>query len=219
MSSALPSCPDCGSTTIVKNGKIHNGKQNHKCKDCSRQFVEDPQHKLIDEQTKALIDKLLLEKIPLAGIARVVEGIRGLAPEYVNAKYANIEGRVTVSAQKKGDWQLSVMKPGHLWATRAISSGFGCRSIVTPVRLLGSTSVIAAEMGPERCGPLCLESIVSARCATATFGKPMRRCCLQILIERWAKRVGRPIILNDLTAPCGSEYRGWFARPYRSPKS
>ena len=36
------------------------------------QFVQDPQNKIIDQATKTLIDKLLLEQIPLAGIARVV---------------------------------------------------------------------------------------------------------------------------------------------------
>ena len=68
-----------------------------------RRFVDDPQHKLIDEQTKALIDKLLLEKIPLAGIARVTDVSEVWLQQYVNVKYANIERRVSVSAQKKGD--------------------------------------------------------------------------------------------------------------------
>jgi transposase-like protein len=45
---------------------IHNGKQNYQCKDCGRQFVENPQQKLISEQTKNLVDWLLLEKMPLA---------------------------------------------------------------------------------------------------------------------------------------------------------
>lgn len=54
-------CPSCGSQTIVKNGLIHNGKQNHKCKDCGRQFVEDPQQKRINPQTTVLID---LRKYP-----------------------------------------------------------------------------------------------------------------------------------------------------------
>jgi len=27
---------------VVKNGFIHNGKQNHLCKDCGRQFVKNP---------------------------------------------------------------------------------------------------------------------------------------------------------------------------------
>jgi transposase-like protein len=66
-------CPSCVSQQVVKNGGIHNGKQNHKCKACERQFVEDPQQKRINSQTKALMDKLLLERLPLAGIARVCD--------------------------------------------------------------------------------------------------------------------------------------------------
>ena len=69
---SLPCCPSCESNSIVKNGKIHNGKQNYKCRNCGRQFVEDPQNKVITQETKDLIDKLLLEKILLAGIARGV---------------------------------------------------------------------------------------------------------------------------------------------------
>jgi transposase-like protein len=66
-------CPSCESKQIVKNGKIHNGKQNYRCRDCGRQFVENRQQKIISQSTKNLIDKLLLEKIPLAGIARVTD--------------------------------------------------------------------------------------------------------------------------------------------------
>jgi len=33
-------CPKCCSSKIKKNGHIHNGKQNHQCNDCGRQFVE-----------------------------------------------------------------------------------------------------------------------------------------------------------------------------------
>jgi transposase-like protein len=61
MSASLPTCPTCDSTHIVKNGKIHNGKQNYKCRNCGRQFVQDPQNKIIDPATKTLIDKLLLD--------------------------------------------------------------------------------------------------------------------------------------------------------------
>lgn len=72
MSVSLPACPACDSTHIVKNGKIDNGKQNFKCRDCGRQFVQDPQNKIVAQATKTLIEKLLLEKIPLAEIVRVV---------------------------------------------------------------------------------------------------------------------------------------------------
>ena len=102
MSSVLPSCPNCDSESVVKNGFIHNGKQNHLCKDCGRQFVEDPQNKVISNETKALIDKLLLEKIPLAGIARVVEVSEVWLQGYVNEKYASVPRKVSVRAKKRG---------------------------------------------------------------------------------------------------------------------
>ena len=65
-------CTHCGSTKIKKNGHIHNGKQNHYCKTCGRQFVENPQQKLISTEEREQIRKLLLERIPLLGICRVM---------------------------------------------------------------------------------------------------------------------------------------------------
>jgi transposase-like protein len=94
-------CPSCQSSNIVKNGLIHNGKQNYRCQDCGRQFVEDPQQKLISEQTKNLVDRLLLEKIPLAGIARVCDVSEVWLQGYVNRKYAAVPQQVEVSSKKK----------------------------------------------------------------------------------------------------------------------
>jgi transposase-like protein len=58
---------------IVKNGFSYDEKQNFKYKACGWQFVENGQQNQISAETKKLFDKLLLEKIPLAGIARVLE--------------------------------------------------------------------------------------------------------------------------------------------------
>lgn len=52
-------CPNCGSDDIMKNGTTRRGKQNYKCRDCGRQFVEDPQWRPIDPDRKAMIDCLL----------------------------------------------------------------------------------------------------------------------------------------------------------------
>ena len=103
MSVSQPPCPACDSSHTVKNGKIHNGKQNFKCRDCGRQFVQDPQNKIIDQATKTLIDKLMLEKIPLAGIARVAGVSEPWLQSYVNAKYQNVPRQVSVRAKKRGD--------------------------------------------------------------------------------------------------------------------
>jgi len=66
-------CPDCGCTNIKKNGHIHNGKQNHQCNECGRQFVENSTQKRISDREKELIKRLLLERISLRGICRVME--------------------------------------------------------------------------------------------------------------------------------------------------
>ena len=36
----------------MKNGTTHCSKQNYTCRDCGRQFVEDPQWKPIDPDAK-----------------------------------------------------------------------------------------------------------------------------------------------------------------------
>ncbi len=83
-------CPQCASDQIVKNGSIHNGKSKYLCKECRRQFVADPQDRRISDDTKALIDRLLLERISLAGIARAVGVFERWLQTYVNEKYRNV---------------------------------------------------------------------------------------------------------------------------------
>lgn len=84
----MPACPICTTSQTVKNGRIHNGKQRFKCQDCGRQFVEQPTKKVIDLATRELIDRLLLENISLAGIARAVQVSPQWLQNYVNEKYA-----------------------------------------------------------------------------------------------------------------------------------
>jgi transposase-like protein len=64
-------CPVCNSTNIIKNGSVHNGKQKYRCKDCGRQFIENPTNKRIPQSLWDIVDKLLSEKIPITGISRV----------------------------------------------------------------------------------------------------------------------------------------------------
>jgi insertion element IS1 protein InsB len=65
-------CPECGSQQFKKNGHIHTGKQNHQCKDCGRQFVVDATQRVIDEEQRALVERVLCEKISLRGICRAL---------------------------------------------------------------------------------------------------------------------------------------------------
>jgi transposase-like protein len=83
-------CPACSSLNIVKNGSIHNGKQKHSCKSCGRQFVENPENKRIAPETWYLVKKLLLEKISIAGIARVVGISEVWLQKHINIIYENV---------------------------------------------------------------------------------------------------------------------------------
>jgi len=95
-------CPACGSQHIIKNGSVHNGKQKYQCKSCSRQFVNNLTKVIISIETKQLIDRLLLERISLRGIARVTQVSWSWFQNYVNQKLACIPRRVKVSGKSKG---------------------------------------------------------------------------------------------------------------------
>src|SRR4029434_9812961 len=65
-------CPQCQSPKYKKNGHIHNGKQNYQCKDCGRQFVDCFAQYLVPDDTRVLIERLLVERISLRGICRAM---------------------------------------------------------------------------------------------------------------------------------------------------
>jgi transposase-like protein len=96
----------------MKNGTTRRGKQNYKCRDCGRQFVENPQWKPIDPDRKAMIDRLLLERVPLAGIARVMQVSEDWLQGYVNRCYEAVPRQVQPKA--KGRLEYSWTRCGHL---------------------------------------------------------------------------------------------------------
>jgi insertion element IS1 protein InsB len=65
-------CPRCQSPKYKKNGHIHNGKQNYRCHNCGRQFVDCFEQDRVSDDTRALIERLLVERISLRGICRAV---------------------------------------------------------------------------------------------------------------------------------------------------
>ncbi len=93
-------CCRCKSERVVKNGHIHNGKQRYWCRACGRQFVPKATKKVVSAETKARIDNLLLEKIPLAGIARSMEVSETWLQSYVNQKYETVKQFVQIDAKK-----------------------------------------------------------------------------------------------------------------------
>jgi insertion element IS1 protein InsB len=84
------SCPCCGSIAFKKNGINQYGDQNHKCLECGRQFVLDPQNKIVAEETKNLIRKLLIEKLPIRAICRVADVSKTWLLHFIKEEYRKI---------------------------------------------------------------------------------------------------------------------------------
>jgi insertion element IS1 protein InsB len=72
-------CPRCQSPKHKKNGHLHNGKQNHHGHDCGRQFVDYFEPPLVSADTRALIERLLVQRLSLRGSCRAMGGtLKGL---------------------------------------------------------------------------------------------------------------------------------------------
>jgi IS1 family transposase/DNA-directed RNA polymerase subunit RPC12/RpoP len=84
-------CPKCGSERCVKSGHIHTGAQRYVCKDCGRQFIENPRQKRVSSEKKSLVERLLLERISLEGIMRAAEVGATWLQWHVNKVYAGVK--------------------------------------------------------------------------------------------------------------------------------
>lgn len=82
-------CPSCGSEYFKKNGFTHNGKQNYRCR-CGRQFASGGSDWFVDDRDKALINRLLLERISLNGICRAVGISQKWLLGYLKSVYGNL---------------------------------------------------------------------------------------------------------------------------------
>jgi len=131
-------CTRCGSKHIVKNSIIHNKKPKYKCQNCGRQFVGNPNNKIIDKHTLDYIDKMLVEKISLTGIARVTSVSKKWLQNYVNTKYASIPQQVKVLSKHISKlniecdeaWSFVNHKGNKQWIWLALDKKLGKLSVV-----------------------------------------------------------------------------------------
>jgi len=110
-------CPSCNSKSFIKNGVNHHGDQNHKCLECNRQFVLDPQNKVITEETKALVRRLLLERLSLKGICRAVQVSEAWLLGFIKREYAKAASDLEVQAPPEAKGLiLKRIEADELWS-------------------------------------------------------------------------------------------------------
>jgi len=140
-------CPSCSSTLVKKNGRIHTGKQGYRCLKCDRQFVLDPTQKRIDDITRSLIKKTLLERVSLEGVCRIfdvsmpwllefIEHLIGELPQDLNAEVVHENDEI----------EVVVLQADELW------SYVGCKDNPQWLWLIMHTKtrqVVAMQVGPR----------------------------------------------------------------------
>jgi len=110
-------CPSCSSTLVKKNGHIHNHKQNHRCLKCGRQFVLDPAQKVIDEKTKDLIKRVLLERISLEGVCRAFEVSMPWLLEFITSLIKELPENLNAEVVAEDDEiEVVVLEADELWS-------------------------------------------------------------------------------------------------------
>jgi insertion element IS1 protein InsB len=101
-------CPHCGLSHIKLNGHTHYRKQNHQCKNCGRQFVVDSQR--ITQQERAMIKRLLLERLSLLAICRVMNiSLRWLL-SFIGELYDALPDDLNVTLPKNFDHRVKLLR-------------------------------------------------------------------------------------------------------------
>ena len=218
-------CPQCGSRHYKRNGRIHTGKQNHKCKACGRAFVLVPENHVITAEQRALSERLLLERISLRGICRAIGvGLRWLlyfmterfsaAPEHLYVQSTASAQRVILhrlEAEVDELWSFVGKKANRQWVWIAMDAV--TRQIIA--FHIGDRSRQSAQALWRKLPTGIKSTPLSTRIVT----KSIRVSFPQPNTAPSPSWPVRPITLNVSTAPCDSGFRGWCGPRYRSRRN
>ena len=82
-----PTCPTCSAAHVVRNGHNNSGTPTFLCRGGGRRFVERPRAGPVPDETRALVVRLLGERVALRAIARVTGVARSWLQRFVNDLY------------------------------------------------------------------------------------------------------------------------------------
>ncbi len=110
-------CPNCCSHTVRKNGSIHTGKQKYQCVSCNKQFVENPQNKIIPEGTKERIRRSLLERVSLEGICRIFDISMPWLLEFMEKTFQSLPENLHAGIIAENDeFEVLILEIDELWS-------------------------------------------------------------------------------------------------------
>ncbi len=205
-------CPACSSGLVKKNGHIHNGKQNYRCLTCSRQFVLEPSQKVVDEKTKSLIRKTLLERISLEGVCRVFEVSMPWLLEFIDSLIAELPEDLNAQVITEDDEiEVVLLEADELWSYVGSKDNPQWLWLVMHSR---TRQVVAMQVGPrnketaEKLFFKLPERLKKKPNTILTTSACIMRQYHPSNTNPLAKNPVRQLTLKDLTAPLDSVAQG-----------
>lgn len=109
-------CSHSQSSTIRKNGSIHSWKQKYECLSCHKQFVEDPQNKILPDDTKERIRRSLLERVSLEGICRIFDVSMPRLLGFMEKTFQSLpeDLNATIIAENN-EFEVAVLEGDEMW--------------------------------------------------------------------------------------------------------
>lgn len=205
------SCPDCKSTTIKKNGHIHNGKQNHQCLSCGRQFVLNPQNKIIGEEKRYFIRQSLLERVSLEGICRIfdvsmpwllgfMDDIILELPENLNASITSADELEVAVIELDEQWSYVGNKKNQQWLWLVFHSATRQVLAMHVGKRTRESAEILLKKLPEDLKKKPSFIQISSQCITKSF--------LGSSTDPLEKNQEKQVTLKDLITPSDKDARG-----------
>ena len=202
-------CPSCTSNLIKKNGHIHNGKQKYQCLACKKQFVLDPAQKIIDEKTKGLVRKTLLERVSLEGVCRIFDVSMPWLLDFIDELIRELPENLNAAVvQENDDIEVAVLEADELWSYVGSKDNPQWLWLVIHSR---TRQVVAMQVGPrskqtaEKLFHKLPEPLKKKPSTILTSSLCMLTSSLINSIDLSAKTLARHHILKDLIAPSGSD--------------
>lgn len=206
-------CPNCQSTTTRKNGTIHNGKQKHQCLNCLKQFVNDPQNKIIPAETRERIRRSLLERVSLEGICRIFDVSMPWLLGFMQETFQTLPEDLNAAIlEENDDFEVIVLEVDEQWGFVGSKQNDQWLWLVMHSK---TRQILAFHVGKRNkaSGEALMAKLPEDLKKKPSFTQINSQLITKLSpgnsIAPSARNQGRQVILKDLTARFGSDVQDW----------
>lgn len=205
------SCPHCYSNTVRKNGSIHSGKQKYECLCCRKQFIEDPQNKIIPDDTKERIRRSLLERVSLEGICRIFDVSMPWLLGFMEKTFQSLPEDLNATVIAENDeFEVAVLEGDEMWS---FVGNKGNDQWLWLVMHSATRQILAFHIGKRNkaSGEALMAKLPEELKKKPTFTQISSQFTTKLFhgnsIAPSAKNLGRQVTLKDLIARSDSDAR------------